>query len=167
MRVYRLEARQTVPIDPGAAWDFFSTPVNLAELTPPDLDFRITSTPPAAIYPGLFLHYQVTPLFGIPVGWITEITQADPPRRFVDEQRTGPYKLWHHEHEFIPVSGGTEMRDRVHYALPLDPLSRPLHDPLVRPRLLDIFRFRRRALRRRFGAPPSGAPDPTLRIEPV
>ena len=167
MRVYRLEARQAVPIDRDAAWEFFSTPIHLADLTPPDLDFRIAIAPPEAIYAGLFLLYQVSPLFGIPVRWVTEITQADPPRRFVDEQRSGPYRLWHHEHEFVPIDGGTEVRDLVHYALPLDPLSRPLHALLVRGRLLGIFRFRREVLRDRFGAAPAGAPAPSLRIDPV
>jgi ligand-binding SRPBCC domain-containing protein len=167
VRVYRLEARQAVPIDPDAAWDFFSTPVHLADLTPPDLGFRITIAPPAAIYAGLFLHYQVSPLFGVRVRWVTEIAQADPPRRFVDAQRAGPYALWHHEHEFVPIDGGTEVRDLVHYALPFDPLSRPLHDLLVRPRLRDIFRFRREILRDRFGAAPPGAAAPILRIDPI
>ena len=167
MRVYRLEARQPVPIDGATAWAFFSDPMNLAELTPPDLGFRITSDPPERIYAGLILHYRVTPLLNLPVGWTTEITHIDEPLRFVDEQRTGPYKLWHHEHEFRSIDGGTEICDLVHYALPLDPLSRPLHELLVRDRLIGIFQFRSAVLRDRFGAPPDGASPPAFAIRAI
>ena len=163
MHLYRIEERQTVPADLPNAWDFFSNPANLARITPPDMGFEVTVSPPERIYPGLIISYRVRPLLGIPVEWVTEITHIDAPHYFVDVQRGGPYAFWHHEHQFRAVPGGTEVHDRVSYALPFDPLSRPLHDHLIHPRLRTIFEYRRRALEHIFGPPP---PARTTNLEP-
>ena len=168
---YRLEARQTLTTDLDTAWSFFSDPRNLAEITPPDMRFRLTGrltgrlTPetPAAAYPGLMITYRLSPLPGIEVPWATEITHVRAPHYFADEQRLGPYALWHHEHLFRAVERGIEARDIVHWALPLEPLSAPLARYLVIPRLREIFEYRARRLKERFGA----IGDAALTFEPL
>jgi ligand-binding SRPBCC domain-containing protein len=102
------------------------------------------------------LTYRLRPLLGLPASWVTEITHVESQRRFVDEQRAGPYSLWHHEHRFVALGAGTEVVDRVWYALPLGPAGDLAHRLLVRSRLRDIFAFRRRALAARFGELPGG-----------
>lgn len=157
---FRLEARQTLTTDLDTAWSFFSDPRNLAEITPPDMHFRLTgrlagrlaSGTPAGTYPGLMITYRLRPLPVIEVPWATEITHVRAPHYFADEQRLGPYALWHHEHLFRAVERGIEARDIVHWALPLEPLSAPLARLLVIPRLREIFEYRARRLKERFGA---------------
>jgi len=168
---YRLEARQTLTTDLDTAWSFFSDPRNLAEITPPDMHFRLTGRltgrlapeTPAAAYPGLMITYRLKPLPGIEVPWATEITQVRAPQYFADEQRLGPYALWHHEHLFRAVERGVEARDIVHWALPLEPLSSPVARLLVVPRLREIFEYRARRLKERFGA----VGDAALSFEPL
>ena len=162
--VFRLEARQTLATDLDSAWAFFSDPHNLAEITPPDMHFRltsrltsrVTSQPAAEAYPGMMISYRLSPLLGIEVGWVTEITQVAAPFYFADEQRVGPYALWHHQHHFRAVDagaiGGVEAIDVVHWSLPLDLLSWPVAIYVVRPRLREIFRYRAERLAGRFGA---------------
>lgn len=151
MQVYRLDARQLLATDIDTAWQFFSNPANLSLITPPEMNFRITGEPPGDMYPGMMITYRITPLLGIELSWATEITQLNPPHYFADEQRVGPYAMWHHEHHFRETAGGVLATDCVHFSLPLDPLSRPAAELLVRPQLKHIFGFRRRALRERFG----------------
>lgn len=151
MTVHRIEATQVFPVTVEAAWAFFSDPRNLARITPSDLDFRITSEVPERMYEGLMVTYTLRPLFGIPVAWATEITHIEEHARFVDEQRVGPYAMWHHEHTFTPIVGGVEMRDVVHYTLPLGPLGGLVHALAVGARVRSIFAYRRRALEARFG----------------
>ncbi len=104
------------------------------------------------MYEGLFIHYKVSPLAGIPMKWTTEITHIRPMEYFVDEQRVGPYSIWHHEHFFESIPGGVRMRDRVHYQVPLGFLGRLVHPIMVRPRLEEIFSFRFKAAEELFGA---------------
>ena len=156
--MYTLHVRQRLTAGPEEIWAYFATPANLNAMTPPSMRFRITSTLPDRMYPSMILTYRVTPLLGIPLRWMTEITHMDAPHSFVDVQRTGPYRDWHHEHRFRAVDGGVEVEDLVHYALPLDPLSRPLHDLFVLPRLAEVFTYRWRVLTERFGTAP-GVPD--------
>jgi len=151
VRLHRLQARQRLPISLDEAWDFFAAPASLPEMTPESLHFTITSVLPERMHVGLALTYTVTPLLNIPVTWMTVITAIEEGTSFTDEQRLGPYQLWHHQHLFEAIDGGTEILDRVHYALPFDPFSRPLHDLVVRRRLQEIFAFRYRALTQRFG----------------
>ena len=139
-----------MPIARDEAWRFFSNPRNLARITPPDMRFTITSACPDEVYPGLIITYRVRPLFNIPVGWVTEITHVLARERFVDEQRAGPYAMWHHEHHFRDVDGGTEMRDIVHYAVPGGPLGDVIDRRLVRRRLAEIFAYRRHVIERLF-----------------
>jgi ligand-binding SRPBCC domain-containing protein len=105
------------------------------------------------MYPGLLIEYRVRPLWGIPVRWLTEVTHVVEPSLFVDEQRLGPYRLWHHQHRFRAVPGGVEMEDEVHYVLPGGPVGAAAHACLVRRRLEEIFSYRRAAAERIFGAP--------------
>jgi len=150
MRLYTLRTTQRIRLDLDEAWAFFSSPANLAAITPKSLGFRVTSNPPPRMYAGLIVTYTVTPLFGIPVNWVTEITHVDEPYFFVDEQRFGPYRFWHHQHHFRPVEGGTEVEDVVHYSPPSP--AAPLIDRwLVGPRVRSIFEHRRRVLAERFG----------------
>ena len=149
--MHRLHRTQRLPISVEAAWDFFSDPRNLDAITPPGMRFRLVSDLPDRVYPGLMIEYRLRPLFNIPVTWVTEITHVDEPRRFVDEQRVGPYAIWHHEHRFNPIAGGVEVDDLVSYALPFGPLGELVEPFLVRPRLAEIFDYRRRVLASRFG----------------
>ena len=157
MSVHRLEAHLTLPIGPEEAWAFFADPRNLALITPPEMGFVAKGDVPAEMYAGLLIAYTVRPLFGIPVEWLTEIMHVEEGRYFVDEQRHGPYRLWHHQHHFAAVEGGVEMRDIVYYELPLGPLGDVLDSVFVRSRIRRIFAYRRTVLRERFGG---GASQP-------
>lgn len=128
-------------------WAFFSDPRNLTKITPPSLGFRVHSHLPTTVHAGLMIRYKVAPLFGISITWLTEITRVDQPHYFVDEQRVGPYRLWHHEHFFTALDAQrTEVRDLVHYMPPFGPLGAILNRLLVRPQLERIFDFRRTVL---------------------
>jgi len=148
--LHRLERTLVLPIELDEAWAFFSDPRNLARITPPDLGFRVTSELPERMYEGLFISYQIAPLLGAPMRWVTEITHIDEGVMFVDEQRMGPYRLWHHEHWFRAVPGGVEMRDIVHYALPFGAAGEVAHALLVGRQVRGIFDYRERVLERRF-----------------
>ena len=150
MKTYVLERRQLLPTDLETAWRFFSDPANLRLITPPWLDFRITSRLPARIYPGLIITYRIRPLAGLAVPWVSEITQVEAPRYFVDEQRHGPYRFWHHQHRLREVGASVEKTDLVHYRLPGGLLGIGLHAVLIRRKLDEIFRFRYHALQRVF-----------------
>ena len=149
MRVHRFEVRQTLPTTLRQAWEFFADPRNLARITPPSLGFEVTSELPERMYAGMIITYRVRPLLGVPVTWVTEITHVDEPRLFVDEQRFGPYRFWHHQHLFREIPGGVEARDIVHYALP--PGGGAVRRALVAPRLRQIFSHRKDVLERTFG----------------
>ena len=141
--IYTLPRSQTVRLSLNECWAFFSNPGNLARITPPSLGFRVESELPDEIYPGLMIHYSVSPLWSIPVRWLTEMTQVRKPDYFLDEQRIGPYRIWHHEHFFRALDDGqTEVRDLVHYVPPFGQLGALLNDLLILPQLLRIFDFR-------------------------
>ena len=152
MRVFRLETEQKLAVAAGEAWEFFSDPANLARITPPWLAFEVQGELPGAIYAGLIIRYRVRPLAGVPLQWVTEITAARAPEFFVDEQRSGPYRFWHHQHFFIPCDDGVLARDLVHYAVPGGLLAPVVHRLLVRPRLEEIFRYRKQVLADLFGS---------------
>jgi ligand-binding SRPBCC domain-containing protein len=154
MAIHTLEHTQTLPGPLEACWRFFSDPRNLARITPPELGFEVLSELPAQMHPGLMIEYRVRPLFGIPVRWLTEITHVDQPHSFVDEQRIGPYRIWHHEHRFTAGPGGVvTMHDKVTYVLPFGPLGELVHPLLVQPQLRRIFDFRTQAVRQLFPNP--------------
>ena len=138
----QLEFKQFLPITVAAAWNFFSNPANLAKITPGEMNFVITSMPPEKIYPGLIITYKVSPLFGIPLNWATEITQAAEPFYFVDEQRSGPYDIWHHEHHFEAVENGVMMTDKLFYKVPFGTFGNLLDRLIVHRKVQGIFKFR-------------------------
>jgi ligand-binding SRPBCC domain-containing protein len=115
------------------------------------MGFNILSETPAKMYPGLFIHYKVSPLLGIKMRWTTEITHVEAPSYFVDEQRVGPYSIWHHEHHFKAIEGGVEMLDRVNYKVPFGLLGKIFHPIIVRPKLEQIFDYRVRKTEELFG----------------
>jgi ligand-binding SRPBCC domain-containing protein len=150
MKPIVIERTQVVPISVEAAWKFFSNPANLVKITPPDMDFRITSPPQNDCYAGQIITYTVRPLLRVAVNWTTEITHVERPFFFVDEQRFGPYRFWHHQHRFTEVDGGVEIHDLVHYLLPYDKLVGLVNWLFVAPRLKRIFDFRSAALAKLF-----------------
>lgn len=151
MGLYTFNSTQKIPITLDWAWAFLSDPRNLAEITPPELGFVIRSELPTSVYPGLIIVYQVRPVLRIPLTWVTEIKAVEPPVRFIDEQRVGPYRFWHHEHRLRAIEGGVEMQDRVHYALPFGPMGSLMHALVVRRSLQRIFEFRQSRLMALFG----------------
>lgn len=158
MRLHRFAASQFLPVPLEEAWPFFSDPSNLPLLTPPSLNLKPTSELPSAMHPGLIVTYNVAPFPGVRVLWVTEITHVVEGRLFVDEQRSGPYRFWHHQHHFRAIAGGTAMHDIVHYALPFGLAGDFVGARLVRERIERIFEYRREALENRFGRPRGGAP---------
>lgn len=156
MRLHRFATTQLLPIELDDAWRFFSNPRNLQLITPPALNLVPTSKLPDAMHPGLLVTYQIKPALGIPVGWVTEITHVVERQLFVDEQRSGPYRFWHHQHHFRAVPGGTEACDILHYAVPFGLAGELLGGGLVKKRVSEIFEYRRLALARRFGPPNQG-----------
>lgn len=150
--ISRLYKTQLLPISLETAWDFFSNPGNLPEITPKDLGFVVLSEPIDKIYPGLMLRYSVSPLFGIKSLWVTEITHVKIKEYFVDEQRMGPYRLWHHEHHFHARGpNSVEVEDIIHYALPFGWLGHLFAGGIVRRQVENIFKHRSEVLKARFG----------------
>lgn len=146
MKPFVIERVQILPTTLDTAWDFFSNPANLPKITPPSMNFSITSPPQSTTYAGQIITYSLRPLLGITMTWVTEITQVSQPNFFVDEQRFGPYRFWHHQHFFREVDGGVEVRDLVHYLLFHDQLAGILNRVLIAPRLKKIFDYRTKAL---------------------
>ena len=142
MRVHTFHGRQELDAAPEAVFPFFAEARNLEAITPPLLRFRVITPGPVPMGVGTFLQYRLA-LHGLPVRWDTLIQAWEPPVRFVDVQVRGPYRLWHHTHEFAPLPGGrTLMTDTVRYALPLGPLGEIAHRVLVRRDVEAIFAFR-------------------------
>jgi ligand-binding SRPBCC domain-containing protein len=150
MRTHTLEADVWLPHPEGEVFAFFANPSNLGLITPPWLSFRIVTPSPIEMKVGTRIEYRLK-LRGIPIRWQSEITAWDPPRRFVDVQRRGPYRLWVHEHTFLARDNGTVVRDRVRYAVPGGSLVNRF---LVRPDLDRIFSYRQRKLVEIFGPRP-------------
>ncbi|MFN7017235.1 MAG: SRPBCC family protein [Fimbriimonadales bacterium] len=151
MKLFRFETEQVIPAPLEVVWDFFSSPVNLKMITPPYMGFDILTPVPQKMEAGLIIAYTVRPLFNLPMTWVTEITHVEPMRFFVDEQRFGPYRFWHHRHVFEPVEGGVHMTDLVYYALKQPIIDRFINRYIVRPRIEEIFEFRRRKIIELFG----------------
>ena len=140
--IYTLESEQTLPISLAEAWRFFSSPANLAKITPDHMGFSITSPESKKAYPGQIITYNVGVLPLIRMNWVTEITQVEEGQYFIDEQRFGPYSMWHHEHHFIETEHGVLMYDKVSYKLPLGPLGHLAHSIFVKRQLKQIFEYR-------------------------
>jgi ligand-binding SRPBCC domain-containing protein len=142
-KVYSLKTIQKLPVSLDEAWEFFSRPQNLKEITPSNLGFNILSKHHGdRMYAGQIIEYKVSPILGIPLYWMTEITQVVEKQFFIDEQRYGPYSLWHHQHHFKPIEGGVEMTDIVHYKIPFWFLGDIANAILVKGELAKIFGFR-------------------------
>jgi ligand-binding SRPBCC domain-containing protein len=152
MAIYQLYEKMELNASLDEAWDFISSPENLRVITPDYMGFVI-STPnlPEKIYPGLMISYKVSPILGIKMNWLTEITQVQDPYYFVDEQRAGPYALWHHEHRLAHTDKGVLMSDLVTYRPPGGPLGNLAQKMFIRKQLEGIFRYREEALEKRFG----------------
>jgi ligand-binding SRPBCC domain-containing protein len=151
-KVYAIKTIQKIPISLDAAWDFFSSPANLKEITPDNLGFNIISQHHGdKMYAGQIIEYTVKPVLGIPLYWMTEITHVEDKRYFVDEQRYGPYSMWHHQHHFKAVEDGVEMTDIVHYKLPFWVLGDIANTLFVKKQLKAIFDYRYKIVEHRFG----------------
>lgn len=140
--MYQLITKALIRAPLSEVWDFFSSPKNLQKITPPAMGFKILAGGEGKMYPGQMIAYTVRPLAGIPITWITEITHVQEGSFFVDEQRKGPYAIWHHEHHFTEVEGGVEMTDIVSYTLPLGWLGVLAHSLFVKRQLKTIFDYR-------------------------
>lgn len=151
MKLYQIKTQQKLPISIEKAWDFFSNPKNLKKITPEEMSFEIISGAEKSIYPGQIIQYNVSPIFGIKLRWVTEITHVIDNKYFVDEQRFGPYSLWHHKHFFKEIKGGILMEDVVDYKIPLGWLGQLAHFIFVKNRLKKIFKFRENKLVKLFG----------------
>jgi len=149
--MHQLRQTQDLPLSLKEAWDFFSSPKNLKTITPPYMGFDIVGECPDEMYEGAFIQYKVKPLFNFPTTWVTEITHVKAPHYFVDEQRHGPYKIWHHQHFFEEIEGGVRMTDIIDYRLPMGALGKVMHPIIVRKKLNEIFRYRKEKLDQLFG----------------
>lgn len=157
MKPYHLNFSQQLPISLTAAWDFFSSPLNLAKITPGDMAFEVTSDPKQLekMYPGMIITYKVSPIAGIKLNWMTEITQVKPQEYFIDEQRFGPYQFWHHQHHFKAIEGGVEMNDILTYGLPMGIFGKIANHIYVANKLQHIFSYRRKKVIELFGDYPA------------
>jgi ligand-binding SRPBCC domain-containing protein len=159
-KVFSLKSVQNIPASLEVTWKFFSDPNNLMAITPPFLNLKVTNEVFGhEAYPGQIITYTVRPLLGIPLFWMTEITHVQPMKLFVDEQRKGPYRLWHHQHHFKEIEGGVEMTDIVHYRLPVPLFTSIANDLLVKGKLKNIFSYRFHKVEDLFGKWPGGKID--------
>jgi len=147
MSLYRIQDEICINAPLVDVWDFFANPKNLQKITPTKMKFTHVYEPDANyVYSGMLLTYRVSPLLGIPVTWITEITHVEFQKRFVDNQVHGPFGMWHHIHEFEQVEKGTLARDILYYKMPFGLLGRATHSFIVRRQTEEIFKFRKKAL---------------------
>ena len=151
MKIYTLHKKQNLPISLEKAWAFLSNPANLKSITPGYMSFDIFSGADRPMYPGQIIQYIVTPVLGIKTKWVTEITHVKDKEYFVDEQRFGPYALWHHKHFIKEIEGGVEMEDIIDYKLPMGWLGQLVHPIIVKPKLEEIFQYRQKKLIEIFG----------------
>ena len=147
MKIHTVKYEQFVPVDLATAWEFFSSPKNLAKITPQHMGFQITNKYEVGkMYPGMLITYKVSPLLGIKLDWCTEITHVKDQVYFVDEQRFGPYAMWHHQHHFEVVEGGVMMTDIVDYAISFGLLGSIVNVLLVKNAVKEIFEFRKQKI---------------------
>ncbi|WP_100614662.1 SRPBCC family protein [Confluentibacter citreus] len=151
MKVYTLYKKQLLPISKKEAWAFLSDPKNLKTITPDYMGFDILSGADRPMFAGQIIQYIVTPILGIKTKWVTEITHVVDGHYFVDEQRFGPYALWHHKHFIKEIDGGVEMEDIIDYKVPFGILGQLVQPILVKPKLEEIFNYRTKKLEELFG----------------
>lgn len=150
MQTKELVFKQWLPINLDEAWAFFSSPKNLNKITPNDMSFEILSSNVDQMYPGQIIRYNIAPIAGIKMNWVTEITHVQDRLFFVDEQRFGPYAMWHHQHHFKPMNGGTEMIDILHYKVPFGIVGSIANALFVGNKVKQIFEFRKHKLNQLF-----------------
>lgn len=151
MKIFRLEKSINLPIAIEECWEFFSNPNNLKVITPKYMGFDILDLEDTKMYAGQIIKYNVSPLFGLNMKWVTEITHLKKNKFFVDEQRFGPYKFWHHKHKFEIIDGGIKAIDILDYALPLGIVGEFFHPFFIKPKLEEIFKYREKKLIEIFG----------------
>lgn len=151
MKLYSIHTKQKFPITIDTAWEFFSDPKNLNTITPDSMKFITLSGDDKKMFSGQIIHYKISPFPFITMQWVTEITHVEDKKFFVDEQRFGPYAFWHHKHFFTEIEGGILMEDIVHYKVPFGIIGQLFHPLLVRPKLEEIFTFRKQKLTKIFG----------------
>ena len=151
MKIFRLEKSQDLPITIEECWEFFSNPSNLKIITPDYMGFEIIDFEKTKMYAGQIIKYNVTPLLGLNMNWVTEISHVKKNSFFVDEQRFGPYKFWHHKHKFEIIENGIRVIDILDYSLPFGPIGKLFHPIIIKPKLEEIFNYRERKLIEIFG----------------
>ena len=144
--IYTLEVKQQLQVNIDKAWEFFSNPSNLEKLTPGNISFNVTSGNVDKMYQGQIITYKIGIFPMIKSNWVTEITFVNKNAYFIDEQRFGPYKMWHHEHIFETKGSATEMTDKISFALPFGFLGHLAYLLFVRKRLKEIFQFRKEVI---------------------
>lgn len=150
MKMHRITTEQILPLSLEEAWDFFSKPDNLNEITPEDMSFKILSGAGERMFAGQIITYKIKPLLNIPMNWVTEIVQVVEGKYFIDEQRFGPYAFWHHRHHFEEHEDGVMMRDTLHYALPMGFLGEIMGGLFIHKKVKGIFQYREEKLNRIF-----------------
>ena len=152
MKIYTFRFEQKIPTTMDMAWDFFSSPFNLARITP-SLGFKIVSDlkTDQKMYPGILIAYKIAPLLGIKMDWLTEITHVSEHEYFIDEQRFGPFALWHHQHHFAKIDNGIAMKDILTYAIPYGYVGRIANEITVKDKIRKIFTYREKKIDEIFG----------------
>jgi ligand-binding SRPBCC domain-containing protein len=151
MKIYTLNKKQKLPISLDTAWEFLCNPANLSKLTPPEMNMKIISGSDRPMYAGQVLQYSVTPLAGLKTKWVSEITQFEDKKYFIDLQLYGPYAFWHHKHFVKEIDGGVEMEDVIDYKVPLGILGQLVQPFIVKPKLEAVFNYRKMRLEEMFG----------------
>jgi ligand-binding SRPBCC domain-containing protein len=151
MGFYQLHKTQKIPASLDEVWEFISSPANLKKITPKYMGFDITSNLPPKMYPGMIVCYKVSPLLRLKMTWVTEITQLQNKEYFVDEQRIGPYVIWHHEHKIESIENGVLMTDIVSYKPPFGFLGSIANSLFIKKKLREIFDYRNKAIENIFG----------------
>ena len=151
MKIFKIHTKQKLPITIEEGWGFLSNPKNLSCITPNYMKFKITDFDFKPVYQGQIIQYTVRPLLNIPLKWVTEITHVVRDNYFVDEQRFGPYSLWHHKHFLREIEGGIEMEDIIHYKIPLGFIGEFLNYLFIKSQLNEIFEYRKNKLIEIFG----------------
>jgi ligand-binding SRPBCC domain-containing protein len=151
MAFYQFKRNQQLNTSIEELWEFISSPANLKQITPSDMGFDITSgNHTEKMYAGMIISYKVKPLPFFTTNWVTEITQVKENSFFIDEQRIGPYKLWHHQHILVPNESGVLMRDIITYQPPFGIIGAIANKWLIEKKLNEIFEYRRQVLDLKF-----------------
>ena len=146
MKMYTLTSSQHLPVSREEAWNFLSNPAQLENITADNMSFQVMDVLPQKMYEGMIIRYQIQLFWKIRMHWVTEITHMEEGTMFVDEQRFGPFRFWHHEHRLIETEDGTKMQDTVHYVMPFSIIGRIAHHIHIHQMLEDIFTFRKQQI---------------------